>query len=218
MSTLVPNIAPDINRHHALACAKADEAVSHAVQAGKLLLQAKASMRHGQFAPWLAANVVVTARQAQRYMATAQGKSTPIRAPKTTPVSHLSGRQAGSGPSRAITQGEFVPDTLSKWVSNPAFRPAPGYWHCASDAGGAYWVVPSLQYPACFHISRFTRKDDDGEGYFDGTRQPVAGFLVERSLQALGLANPIALQWTSVQKQGLDGPFGEPEVAAAVGV
>lgn len=223
MTTITTNVAQEINRHHAQASAKADQAVAHAVAAGKLLLEVRASLPHGGFLPWLAGHVSVSARQAQRYMAAAQGRPMPIRAPaKATPVSHSTGTEAATGSpchamSRHVTQGGFVPDTLSKWLTNPAFRPAVGYWHSASDESGGYWVVPSAQYPACFHVSRLGAEDERGGSCFDGTRQPVPGFLVERTLKAMGLAEPMALVWSSVHKAGLHRPFGEPEVIAAAG-
>ena len=60
----------DINRHHDLARSKAAEAITHAMEAGKLLLVAKGSMEHGSWAAWLRDNVRVSTRQAQRYMTT----------------------------------------------------------------------------------------------------------------------------------------------------
>lgn len=61
-------IAADIGEQHRLAHSSATKAIEHAMQAGALLLKVKASLPHGDFLPWLAANVSFTARTAQRYM------------------------------------------------------------------------------------------------------------------------------------------------------
>ena len=57
---------------------QAKEAVESAKAAGALLLQVKASLPHGTWTTWLNANIDVSERQAQRYMATAKGKHVPL--------------------------------------------------------------------------------------------------------------------------------------------
>jgi hypothetical protein len=42
--------------------------LKHALRAGELLLEAKALAKHGQWLPWLSANVDLSERQAQKYM------------------------------------------------------------------------------------------------------------------------------------------------------
>ncbi|HRP94893.1 MAG TPA: DUF3102 domain-containing protein [Rhodocyclaceae bacterium] len=84
--------AADIERHHQLALRHASTAVEHAREAGRLLLEVKATLQHGEWLGWLTAHVSVSPRQAQRYMRAAQGKSLP--APRLLPskndtVSHL---------------------------------------------------------------------------------------------------------------------------------
>jgi hypothetical protein len=228
MNNLSTTIAADINRHHEEACAKADEAISHAIEAGKLLLQVKASLGHGQFLPWVRAHLTVGVRQAQNYIAAAQGKPTPIRsAPNAKQVAHLTDAKpvtqshqchtdTSDAVSRHVTQAVEMPADLEKWLGRPSFCPAIGYWHCASDASGGYWIVPSVQHPECFHISRLSPEDETGESFFDGTRRPVPAYMVESYLTTtFGLTDPVALKWSSIQRLGLDRPFGEPEVAAA---
>jgi len=72
-------LASDINQAHQQAIAHADKAVDYARQAGDLLLKVKADLPHGEFLPWLAANCIVSDRQARRYMAASLGKPTPVR-------------------------------------------------------------------------------------------------------------------------------------------
>lgn len=61
-----------INDEHRAAFGCAQQAIEHARVAGEHLLKAKAALKHGEWLPWLAANVEVTERQAQRYMKVAE--------------------------------------------------------------------------------------------------------------------------------------------------
>jgi hypothetical protein len=83
------DVATQINAAHQQAIAHADKAINFAKQAGDLLLLVKADLAHGEFLPWVENNLDVTPRQAQRYMAAAQGKPLPISAIKCDTVSHL---------------------------------------------------------------------------------------------------------------------------------
>ena len=91
MSQLTITLAQKINVAHRHAISHADKAIEYARQAGELLLSVKNDLPHGDFIPWVECNVDVTPRQAQRYMAAAQGRPTPVRklTSKTTQVSHL---------------------------------------------------------------------------------------------------------------------------------
>ena len=205
-------IANEINSHAEQATAKANEAMHHAIEAGKLLLEVKASLAHGQFGEWLETNVKVSPRQAQRYMAAAEGKPVPIRSlsSKYDTVSHLT---EGAEPQ--------IPEELREWLSEPVFSPTVGYWYCTQTEDAAWWVVPSLEHPDHFHISKFhqdaTAKPDpaqpdwDGQSLFDGTKRPVPVWLVEFHLQGFGMNDPISQEWSSKKKEGLSRPFGEPE-------
>lgn len=68
MSALASGVAAEITRLHDLAHHHADAAVEHAVQAGRLLLQTRAEVGHGNWLSWLKENVKFTSRTAQRYM------------------------------------------------------------------------------------------------------------------------------------------------------
>jgi hypothetical protein len=62
------DLAERINAEHQQAETALREGLSHARAAGELLLQAKQQCRHGQWLPWLAANVRFSERTAQSYM------------------------------------------------------------------------------------------------------------------------------------------------------
>jgi hypothetical protein len=61
-------IATAINEAHQRAFGKAREALDHARHAGDLLHEAKASMQHGEWLPWLKENIKFSERTAQAYM------------------------------------------------------------------------------------------------------------------------------------------------------
>ena len=65
---VLDNLATDINREHELAEQAARTAVEHAMKAGELLTEAKATVAHGEWLPWLKTNVVFSERTAQAYM------------------------------------------------------------------------------------------------------------------------------------------------------
>ena len=200
--------AAEINRHHDLARSKATEAMNHAMEAGKLLLEAKAGLEHGAWSAWLQSNVMVTPRQAQRYMALAQGKPLPIRMiAKNYTVSYLP---------------KAMPASLHREEIKPAtWTPTPGHWmHVVAD-GAAWWVVPSIEHPGFFHISKVwslaepeaadVGTDWDGESMYDGTKRPVRSDVVEQFLKFFGMTDPALADWGVCNKPGLSRPFGEPE-------
>lgn len=61
-------LATDINREHLMAEEAARTAVTHALRAGELLIQAKAAVDHGAWLAWLRSNVSFSMRTAQGYM------------------------------------------------------------------------------------------------------------------------------------------------------
>ena len=85
----IQTIIDQINTHHKNATKHAKDAIESAKAAGELLLHVKATLPHGMLTSWIKANLNVSDRQAQRYMAVAQGKPVPLRklAGKTDTVS-----------------------------------------------------------------------------------------------------------------------------------
>jgi hypothetical protein len=186
MTELRTTIADDINHHHDLAGLRADEAVSHAIQAGKLLLEAKGALAHGQWLPWLDQNVRVTPRQAQRYMQVAQGRPLPIRAlpPKATSVSHLE---------------VDAPRLLPGEPPAASFIPAADRCYAAAMLDeSVYAVEPSLKYPGFFFVSKLNVTDE-----VIGTRRPVGDAWVETTLQFFGLEDPSAAPWREKPSAGV---------------
>jgi hypothetical protein len=73
------SLAVRINETHALAMQHAGKAVGFAIACGELLLEAKARVPHGQWLPWLRANVAFGERSAQGYMRIARRLPNPQR-------------------------------------------------------------------------------------------------------------------------------------------
>lgn len=64
----LPELAADANREHAHCKAAFSDAVEHALTAGRLLLEAKVAVVHGEWLPWIEQNFDGGARTAQGYM------------------------------------------------------------------------------------------------------------------------------------------------------
>jgi Protein of unknown function (DUF3102) len=185
------NIAAEINYHHQTAIQQADEAVRHAEAAGKLLLEVKESLPHGEFGKWVDTNVTVSMRQAQRYMAVAQGKPVPVRAlgSKNDTVSHLI-------------------DESDKWTPRPKFIPLAGFRYCS----GSEFVVEPSAIKGFFYVSHLLQDEDA----VDTMRRPIRAAWVESCLIGDGLANPADADWVvapcdgvayAMQSLGLDRPI-----------
>jgi len=176
---LTINIVAKIEYHHQTAIQQADEAVRHAAAAGKLLLEVKESLAHGEFGKWVEANVTVSMRQAQRYIAVAQGKPLPIRAlgSKSDTVSYLD-------------------DATDKWTPRPKFIPLVGFRYCS----GYEFVVEPSAIKGFFYVSHLLTDEDA----VDTMRRPIRADWVEYCLQRDGLAHPADADWIVCPCDGVD--------------
>ena len=172
-------IADQINSHAEQATSKAGEAVQHAIEAGKLLIEVKASLAHGQFGAWLESNVTVTARQARRYIAAAEGKPSPIRA-----ISAI----------KSDTVSVLAHDDAE---AKPTWEPIPGHQMMATQGGVTYWVTESLEHRGYFH---FTKMFYTGATEF--TAKPCSSVAVEMFLEHFGLKDPAQQAWTITPIEG----------------
>jgi DNA N-6-adenine-methyltransferase (Dam)/Protein of unknown function (DUF3102) len=71
-AALPPVLVEEIEREHDAALGAARASLKHAAACGRLLLEAKASVPHGRWLPWIEANLSFCARQAQKYMRLAE--------------------------------------------------------------------------------------------------------------------------------------------------
>ena len=79
LSNRLPILAAEINEAHVLAMQHIGAAVANAIKAGELLREAKTTVPHGEWLPWLDANVMFSPRTAQSYMRVARLASPEIR-------------------------------------------------------------------------------------------------------------------------------------------
>ena len=206
----------EIKRLHQMAYQMASDAIENARTAGLLLLEVKQAMKHGKFQRWVSDNLQVSMRQAQRYMAVAEGKTIPLRRliEKNDMVSHLDSH---------VDQGLVVE---GKWM------PKIGYYYVFIKEDAVFWIFPNLQLNG-FHISKhyhqveresniqiehFADPDDpydqrewDGMSMYDGTKLAVRQDRVDESLRYFGIKDPTSVIWNlSGACKGSSRPFGEP--------
>lgn len=83
-------LAGRINVEHAAATVKAQSALQHAAECGRLLIEAKGAVPHGSWGDWIGENFHGSASTARNYMRLAEG----MPALKTTTVGDLGVREA----------------------------------------------------------------------------------------------------------------------------
>lgn len=208
----------EINRLHRLAYQSAEDTVTHVIAAGLLLVEVKKEMKHGKFLRWVQGNAKVSVRQAQRYMAVAQGKKISLNRliDKNDITSHLKSEKQHSD---------------GVWV-NDQWEPEPGFMYLFKDATGTYWVTPSSDRSESFHVCKhYSGEKKSTKGFFwrytifspvsdpdlisefyIGTRFPLWGRNgVAGVLQSYGLFDlQSAFQFGSKFDGGSERPFGEP--------
>jgi hypothetical protein len=89
----LPDLAQAIEREHQAVADAAQSALDHAVECGRLLIQAKTEVGHGDWLPWLEANCSVRPRTVQVYMRLAR-ELPKLSEANTQRVAHLTVRDA----------------------------------------------------------------------------------------------------------------------------
>ena len=67
MSTEISGAASEINRLHGEICQAARTTIEKAIRIGELLTEQKAGLKHGEWLPWLKANVEFSRQTADNY-------------------------------------------------------------------------------------------------------------------------------------------------------
>ena len=211
----IQTIIDQINSHHKNATKHANDAVESAKAAGELLLHMKATLPHGTLTSWIKANLNVSDRQAQRYMAVAQGKPVPLR------------KLAGKTDTVSVLQ----PTAQSKGIwKNGKWEPERGCMYLFKEDGGTYWVLPSSVEGKWFHVCKhyhgprmstdgFTRhhtifsvvNDPDlTSKFYVGTTTPLGWIGVGDVLKSYGLKDiEKSLVKGKPTSYGYERPFGE---------
>ncbi len=211
----------EINELHKNARSSAENAIQYATEAGRLLLQVKSALGHGQFTHWIRKNVRVSERQAQRYMAVASGKAHSTRQlfDKNDSVSLLTNSQVGPDSSAGIWQGD-------RW------QPEPGFMYLIhEEATGNYFVQPASSggTHVCRHYSgdrlsaipfywRYTILSElhDPESineFYIGTRfAPILRTNIDTILASYGLRDLRGASSVGIKvNQGVSRPWKEPD-------
>jgi hypothetical protein len=125
MANIVPNLAQlaeQINAEHTAALTAARTALEHARRAGGLLAEAKAACGHGNWLPWLEANVRFSERTAQAYMRVAKHRpELEAKAQATADLTIedglklLAAPQAKDAPAEPPATEEELQDRVQQW-------------------------------------------------------------------------------------------------------
>jgi hypothetical protein len=137
-------IAEGINREHAAAQAFARTALEHARLCGELLIQAKASQRHGSWRGWLAQHTTISERTAQGYMRLAREWERVIEA-NPQRVADFSLRQAlqyVADERRQVEIAEQAQPPVTIYTSNDGTTQ-----HVGADAVAAAYEVEGTPRP-----------------------------------------------------------------------
>lgn len=99
------SLADKINTEHIRTVEHAGKAIEHACRAGEWLLKAKAQVTHGEWLPWLQANVQFSQRTAQGYIRVS--KNLPKLEEKRNAVADLSLRNALKALASPVLDGSI---------------------------------------------------------------------------------------------------------------
>ncbi len=144
--TETSEITTRINEEHSRAFSKARDALSHARNAGELLIEAKSLLKHGEWGNWLAENVAFTERTAQSYMRLARNWES---LSKNETISDL-------GLVKTLSLLSDVPkigDYVEAWV--PPLSPDRDYMTCPWGDSRTLVISPSRKHENFYEFAYF---------------------------------------------------------------
>jgi hypothetical protein len=210
------SIIDQINTHHENVKKQIIDATESAIAIGNLLQEVKANLPHGELIPWIEKHLMISVRQAQRYMTAAKRKSLPLRnlIGKYDTVSHLP-----------------RPKNMGTWKGD-RWEPEPGCMYLFKENDANYWVHPCSDGSYWFHVCKLyngSRMNTDGfyrcytifgtvddpnltSRYYVGTNSPLGWLGVGEVLKSYGLRDiEKSLSFGKKIHGGLERPFGEPQ-------
>jgi hypothetical protein len=153
MSDLITSLAARIEAAHLAGHEAARSAIEHAITCGQLLLEAKAQVAHGEWLPWIEANLSFGVRQVQKYVRIAKHAD---KLSNATSNSHLSidGALTAFSTSHALrVMGSSVSD---EWYTPPHI------FGLALDVMGEVDLDPSWHPDSPVRASITYTEADDG--------------------------------------------------------
>jgi hypothetical protein len=142
-----------INAAHDAAHGAARTAIEHAVECGRLLLEAKAGVAHGAWLPWVAANLNFGVRQVQKYLRIAKHAE---ELPNATSNSHLTIYGALTALSSSQTLRVMGSSASDEWCTPPHI------FELALDVMGEIDLDPSWHPDSPVQASTTYIEADDG--------------------------------------------------------
>lgn len=161
-SSALESLAANIRIEHGRASALARDALDHALEAGRLLIEAKAKLTHGAWLPWLETNCPeIKKRQVQRYIRLAEKVPALSKASRET---HLSIRGALALLSEPRAEPEALPfeldaETGAQGILRPSRRERifihvmPSDDAPDPDTGLGYFYLSALHSAPGEHVS-----------------------------------------------------------------
>jgi hypothetical protein len=179
-SLSLPDLAERINSEHRQCEAAMQSGLQHALEAGRLLREAKKLCPHGTWLTWLEENFAGSSRAAQSYMQIVDRMDRmEANAQRVADLSYREVLKLISEPAPA-PQAEVEPDPL------PDLSPDFQYHGMSDDLDYLVEIYPAVQ-PGYFHVAVFRGLNDgSGEGYVDYFNR---GLIYDRKLFIDALEN-----------------------------
>jgi hypothetical protein len=168
-SNSLADLAARIRAEHEASAIAMQRGLEHAINAGRLLIEAKAQLKHGQWLPWLAEHCEVSERTASLYMRLA--RHAPELEAKAQPVADLTVRGAlellAPPPSAEPDWDDW--DSISEWADRQLDGPFTPFDFPADDDDRRFrerydWLETKLRHQVglpwtvdwCFSITDAT--------------------------------------------------------------
>ncbi len=185
MNALATTHGARIRQLHLEARDLAEQAIERALEAGRLLAEVKAELKHGEFGSWVSANCGFTDRTARRYMRLYENRDAlPVGGGIRAALEHL----------KSDTVSVFDLDALDpfEWVRI-----------VLADGAQVVDITPSSEHPGYLHIGIMEPTGDGAD--VCGTRRPVKPGFVRHVLD-----HELGNRWRRGSMDKVACPLGMP--------
>jgi hypothetical protein len=172
------NLAERIRAEHQAVITAATDMVRHAIEAGRLLIEAKAQVNHGGWLPWLEEHCELSERQAQRYMRLAERMPKLLEA-NPSRVSDLSTLSIRGALAMLATPREEEPEPVTLPFELDFGRAIEGVMDHYMSTHWLIWIHPSEREDedepgvGYFFVNVESSDRIDGGGTLDGLKKPI---------------------------------------------